>query len=135
MSRPPEPAESAAIARAYEDARWLARRRWRCASTVLIAALPPPLAALIGEAGWPVVVAPLLIGALVGGIAAAGRWSAPRGALTMTAGWLALGWIALQVPLLRDGIDALLAAHLVAVAAVTGAVLAAAWSAAGIDSD
>ena len=121
--------------RAGDDARWLARRRWRRVATVLIAALPPALAALLGEAGWRSLIAPLLIGGTVGAIAAAGAWSAPRGALTMTAGWVALGSLAIRVPLLRDGLEALLIAHLAAVAAVAGSVLAAAWCAAGMDAD
>ena len=132
MIPPPEPPDPVRIA---DDARWLARRRWRQATTVLIAALPPTLAAWIGETQWRSLVAPLVIGTAVGGIAAAGRWSPPRAALTMTFGWLAMGSMAVRLPLLRDGIAALLAAHLLAVAAVAGSVMAAAWCAAGIDPD
>ena len=133
MNRRPDLPELAAIARAHEDARWLARRRWRIATTVLVAAVPPPLAALIGAPAWPAVIAPLLIGAIAGVVAAAGRWSAPRAAMTLTALWLMLGWIAMRMPLLADGITALRDAHLIGVAAIASAVLVAAWSAAGID--
>ena len=61
-------------------------------------------------------IAPLLIGAIAGVVAAAGRWSAPRAAMTLTALWLMLGWIAMRMPLLADGITALRDAHLIGVA-------------------
>jgi len=116
-------------ARARDDARWQARRRLRQAITVLAGTAPPPVAALVGDAQWRSLPAPLLIALVVGLVAVAGGWSIPRAALTLTALWLALGSLAARIPLLADGIAALLAAHLLAVAAVAASVLIAAWGA------
>lgn len=122
--------DAATAARARDDARWLARQRRRVALTVLLAAVPPTVATLAGAPRIHAVLAPLLIGTVAGLTAAVGAWSVPRGAMTMLGLWLALGGVAARLPVLADGMAALLQTHLLGAAAIALSVLGAAWNAA-----